>query len=89
MRNFDLAPIHTPGDPSHVKRLFDLIRPSNPKFAPAFYSKVYDTLVAPNLTEAKKVAYGARRWKVVTLDGNVIDISGTMSGGGNYVSKEQ
>ncbi|KAK6876282.1 Structural maintenance of chromosomes protein 4 [Candida tropicalis] len=87
LRNFDLAPIHTPGDPSHVKRLFDLIRPSNPKFAPAFYSKVYDTLVAPNLTEAKKVAYGARRWKVVTLDGNVIDISGTMSGGGNYVSK--
>ncbi|RCK64786.1 Structural maintenance of chromosomes protein 4 [Candida viswanathii] len=87
LRNFDLAPIRTPGDPSHVKRLFDLIQPSSAKFAPAFYSKVYDTLVAPNLTEAKKVAYGAKRWKVVTLDGNVIDISGTMSGGGNYVSK--
>ncbi|KAG7663523.1 SMC4 [[Candida] subhashii] len=87
LRNFNVAPIQTPGDPAKVKRLFDLIQPTSAKFAPAFYSKVYNTLVAPDLTEAKKVAYGAKRWKVVTLDGKVVDTSGTMSGGGNYTSK--
>lgn len=29
------------------------------------------------------IAYGAKRWRVVTLDGKIIDISGTMSGGGS------
>lgn len=87
LRNFNLAPIQTPGDPSRIKRLFDLITPTSAKFAPAFYSKLYNTLVAPNLNEAKKVAYGPKRWKVVTLDGKVVDTSGTMSGGGNYTSR--
>ncbi|CAH2350762.1 structural maintenance of chromosomes protein 4 [[Candida] railenensis] len=87
LRKFDLSPISTPGNPSTVKRLFDLIQPTNDKFKPAFYSKLYNTLVASNLQEAKQVAYGARRWKVVTMDGKVVDTSGTMSGGGNYVSK--
>ena len=81
-----MAPIQTPGDPSSIKRLFDLIQPSSSKFAPAFYSKVFNTLVAPN-ERGQKVAYGAKRWKVVTLDGKVVDTSGTMSGGGNYVSR--
>lgn len=87
LRRFDLLPITTPGNPATVKRLFDLIQPADDKFRPAFYSKVYNTLVAGNLQEAKQVAYGAKRWKVVTLDGKVVDTSGTMSGGGNYVSK--
>ena len=87
LRNYDLSPITVPGDPSKIKRLFDLIDPINPKFAPAFFSKMFNTLVAPDLNEAKKVAYGARRWKCVTLDGKVIDIAGTMSGGGNQIMK--
>ncbi|KAI5956447.1 SMC4 [Candida jiufengensis] len=87
LRNFDLSPISIPGDPSKIKRLFDLINPVNPKFAPAFYSKMFNTLVAPDLNEAKKVAYGARRCKCVTLDGKVIDVTGTMSGGGNQVMR--
>jgi structural maintenance of chromosome 4 len=87
LRKFDLSPIKTPGNPAVVKRLFDLIRPQQAKFAPAFYSKIYNTLVAPDLKEAKQVAYGAKRWKVVTLDGKVVDTSGTMSGGGNYFAK--
>ncbi|KAI5968018.1 SMC4 [Candida margitis] len=87
LRNYDLSPIAIPGDPSKIKRLFDLIDPINPKFAPAFFSKMFNTLVAPDLNEAKKVAYGARRWKCVTLDGKVIDIAGTMSGGGNQIMK--
>lgn len=87
LRNYDLSPILIPGDPSKIKRLFDLIDPINPKFAPAFFSKMFNTLVAPDLNEAKKVAYGARRWKCVTLDGKVIDIAGTMSGGGNQIMR--
>ncbi|KAK6458748.1 RecF/RecN/SMC [Scheffersomyces xylosifermentans] len=87
LRQFNLSPIQTPGNPANIKRLFDLIRPVNAKFAPAFYSKLYDTLVAPDLNEAKKAAYGAKRWKVVTLDGKVVDTSGTMSGGGSSFAK--
>ncbi|CAI5760008.1 unnamed protein product [Candida verbasci] len=87
LRKFNLSPIQTPGDPSRVKRLFDLITPTNEKFLPAFYSKMYNTLVAPDLNEAKRVAFGVKRWKVVTLDGKVVDTSGTMSGGGSRQSR--
>ncbi|CUM64798.1 uncharacterized protein PRCAT00002410001 [Priceomyces carsonii] len=87
LRQFNLSPIQTPGNSSTVKRIFDLIRPQSPKFAPAFYSKLYNTLVVSNLEEAKRVAYGPKRWKVVTLDGKVVDTSGTMSGGGNFSAK--
>lgn len=86
-KNYDLGPIRTPGDPAVVKRLFDLINPTNPKFAPAFYQKIRNCLVAPNLNVAKQVAFGVTRFRVVTLDGKVVDTSGTMSGGGNYLSK--
>ena len=71
------------GLPSNVFRLFDLIKPKDAKFAPAFYHSLRDTLVADNLQQANKLAYGQKRFKVVTLDGKVIDKSGTMSGGGN------
>ncbi|KAL6927044.1 hypothetical protein ACO0SA_004132 [Hanseniaspora valbyensis] len=74
--------------PNGVLRLFDLIQPAEKKFLPAFYSVVRDTLVSNNLSEANKVAYGGnKRFRVVTLDGKLIDISGTMSGGGRQKSK--
>lgn len=78
----DMSPIQTPED---VPRLFDLIKPRDPKFALAFYNNLYDTLVARDLAQANRIAYGARRWRVVTLDGQLIDTSGTMSGGGTRV----
>lgn len=84
LRNFNLDPIEVP---FNLKRLFDMITPQDPMFAPAFYSKLYNTLVTGTLQEAKQVAYGAKRWKVVTLDGKVVDTSGTMSGGGNSPAK--
>lgn len=85
LRKFNMNKINTP---ENVPRLFDLITPADPKFLPAFYSSMYDTLVAPNLSVANRVAFGgSRRWRVVTLDGKLVDVSGTMSGGGTRVSK--
>ena len=67
-------------------RLYDLITPSDAKFAPAFFYAVKNTLVAPSLDDATAVAFdGKRRFRVVTTDGQLIDTSGTMSGGGNKV----
>lgn len=74
--------------PENVPRLFDLIKPKEPRFAPAFYKGVGNTLVADNLDQANRIAFGSqRRWRVVTLSGQLIDSSGTMSGGGNHVAK--
>ena len=80
----DLASIQTP---ENVPRLFDLVKPKDKKFAPAFYSVMQNTLVAQDLEQANRIAYGARRWRVVTLDGQLIDVSGTMSGGGTRVAR--
>lgn len=82
LRKFNTSPIRTPED---VARLFDLIQPREEKFVPAFYSVLRDTLVSRDLAQANRVAYGKKRFRVVTLDGKLIDISGTMSGGGNHV----
>ncbi|KAF8476960.1 RecF/RecN/SMC N terminal domain-containing protein [Kalaharituber pfeilii] len=78
----DLGPINTP---ENVPRLFDLVKPRDPKFAPAFYNALRDTLVAQDLAQANRIAYGAKRWRVVTLDGQLIDLSGAMTGGGQRV----
>ncbi|CUS22533.1 LAQU0S06e00188g1_1 [Lachancea quebecensis] len=81
LRSFNINPIQTP---NNVPRLFDLVHPIDNKFKNAFYSVLRDTLVAKDLNEANRVAYGKQRFRVVTLDGKLIDLSGTMSGGGNH-----
>jgi structural maintenance of chromosome 4 len=68
--------------PENVPRLFDLVKPKETRFAHAFYKALRDTLVAKDLAQANRIAFGARRWRVVTLAGELIDSSGTMSGGG-------
>ena len=76
--------------PESVPRLFDLVTPKDPKLAPAFYQVLQNTLVAKDLTQANRIAFGGfagKRWRVVTLDGKLIDTSGTMSGGGNRVAR--
>ncbi|KAF2787302.1 condensin subunit Cut3 [Melanomma pulvis-pyrius CBS 109.77] len=80
----DLSQIDTP---ENVPRLFDLVKPKHDKFQPAFFSVLQNTLVAKDLEQANRIAYGAKRWRVVTLDGQLIDKSGTMSGGGTRVAK--
>jgi structural maintenance of chromosome 4 len=84
LRGRDLQPIQTP---ENAPRLFDLVKAKEEKFRPAFYHALQDTLVANDLAQANRIAYGAKRWRVVTLDGELIDKSGTMSGGGNTVKK--
>lgn len=73
--------------PNNTPRLFDLIRPSAANLLPAFYFALKDTLVASDLETAVKIAYQGDRavWRVVTMDGNLIDTSGAMSGGGKEV----
>ena len=69
--------------PENVPRLFDLIKPKHNRFNTAFYSVLRDTLVARDLKQANHIAYGRERWRVVTLDGKLIERSGAMTGGGN------
>ncbi|KAM0751211.1 RecF/RecN/SMC protein [Meredithblackwellia eburnea MCA 4105] len=82
----DMAPIQTP---ENAPRLFDLITVKEPKFAPCFFQLLTNTLVASDLEQGKRIAFGTpgKRFRVVTLDGQVIDTSGTMSGGGGRPMK--
>lgn len=71
--------------PENVPRLFDLIRVEDEDVLPAFYYSLQDTLAADNLDQATRIAYGQKRYRVVTLKGELIEMSGTMSGGGRTV----
>lgn len=74
--------------PEGAPRLFDLITPINFSVTPAIYLGVGNTLVAPDLETATRWAFDfGKRWRVVTVDGNLIESSGTMQGGGNSVRK--
>ncbi|PFH63266.1 hypothetical protein XA68_15900 [Ophiocordyceps unilateralis] len=84
LRSRDLSAIETP---EGAPRLFDLVKAKSDEFRPAFYHAMQDTLVANDLAQANRIAYGAKRWRVVTLQGELIDKSGTMSGGGSTVKK--
>lgn len=69
--------------PSSAQLLLDQIRPVDPQYEIAFYFVLRDVLVVPTLDVARQVAFGGTtRWRVVTLEGHVIDKSGAMSGGG-------
>jgi structural maintenance of chromosome 4 len=62
--------------------LYDLIKITDEKFKDAFYFGLKDTLVCDGIDLATKIAYGQVRHRVVTLKGELIEKSGTMSGGG-------
>ncbi|KAF4650181.1 hypothetical protein FOL47_001394, partial [Perkinsus chesapeaki] len=72
--------------PEDTKRLIDLIKPNEPKFRAGFIFGVSDTLVAKDLSQAQRVGHGeasgGRRYRVVTLDGKLVETSGVMSAGG-------
>jgi len=63
--------------PEGVPRLFDLVRVKDKSFIPVFYFALRDTLVADDLGQATRIAYGRTRHRVVTLAGQLIETSGT------------
>ena len=73
--------------PENVPRLFDLVTPNQARYAPAFFKAIGNTLVANDMDQANRIAFGRHRWRVVTLAGGVIETSGAMSGGGSQVSR--
>ena len=70
--------------PKGVPRLFDLIQLAEERFRPAFYHYLRDTLVTTNTQQATEVADGRQMFRVVmvTLGGELIETTGTMTGGG-------
>ncbi|GBE60957.1 chromosome condensation protein [Babesia ovata] len=67
--------------PPDVQYLIHLVKPSDPKYKVCFYSALRETLLAPDLEVATRVGYQQRR-RVVTLNGELIEPDGRMSGGG-------
>jgi structural maintenance of chromosome 4 len=60
-----------------------LVQPNDPKFQDAFYFALRNTLVTQNIDQATQIAYNStRRYRVVTVDGELIELSGTIAGGG-------
>ena len=73
--------------PERVPRLFDLIRVKDERVRVAFYYGLHDTLVTDDIEQGSRIAYDrnktqGRRYRVVTLKGQLFEVSGTMSGGG-------
>ncbi|VDK76121.1 unnamed protein product, partial [Onchocerca ochengi] len=69
--------------PENAPRLFDLIRVADPAVLPAFYFALRDTLIVDDITTATRIGMGGmKRYRVVTLKGEVVETSGSMTGGG-------
>ena len=67
-----------------LPRMVDLIDVKKAALKNAFWYAMRDTLVAESIESATKVGLGGdRRFRVVTLQGQLIDPSGAMTGGGN------
>ncbi|XP_034460247.1 structural maintenance of chromosomes protein 4 [Hippoglossus hippoglossus] len=76
----NMAPIRTPED---CPRLFDMVQVKDQSVRPAFYFALRDTLVAQDMDQATRMAFQKdKRWRVVTLRGQIIEMAGTMTGGG-------
>ncbi|XP_059187306.1 structural maintenance of chromosomes protein 4 isoform X2 [Centropristis striata] len=79
----NMSPIRTPED---SPRLFDMVRVKDESVRPAFYFALRDTLVAQDMEQATRMAFQKdRRWRVVTLKGQIIEMAGTMTGGGRVM----
>ncbi|KAK8878285.1 hypothetical protein M9Y10_005050 [Tritrichomonas musculus] len=76
MRNPD------PPDTELLLRKLNFDKSDKEKYMPAFYYVFRDTLVAEDLEIAKRVGLGKVRRRVVTMDGEIVDKSGLMTGGG-------
>lgn len=75
--------------PAKAQRLFDLVEPAEERLRYAFYFTLRNTLVTSDLDTAVGFAYEGNRpvHRVVTLKGDLIDTTGTLSGGGKTVRR--
>ncbi|XP_071783964.2 structural maintenance of chromosomes protein 4 isoform X1 [Centroberyx gerrardi] len=79
----NMAPIPTP---ENSPRLFDMVRVKDESVRPAFYFALRDTLVAQDMEQATRLAFQKdKRRRVVTLQGQIIEMAGTMTGGGRIM----
>ncbi|XP_077468486.1 structural maintenance of chromosomes protein 4 [Stigmatopora argus] len=79
----NMSPIRTPED---SPRLFDMVKVKDASVRPAFYFALRDTLVAKDMEQATRMAFQReKRWRVVTLKGQIIEMAGTMTGGGRVM----
>lgn len=63
--------------PENIPRLFDMVKVKDDSIRPAFYFALRDTLVAKDLEQATRVAFQKdKRWRVVTLQGQIIEQAG-------------
>ncbi|XP_017134190.1 structural maintenance of chromosomes protein 4 [Drosophila elegans] len=69
--------------PENVPRLYDLVKVEDDRVRTAFFFALRNTLVCDDLDQGTRIAYGRERFRVVTLRGEMIEMTGTMSGGGN------
>jgi len=70
--------------PYNVPRLFDLIRAKDSRFLPAFYSVLRDTLVVSSIEQANNI-FASKRSRIITLKGELVEMSGTLTGGGRHI----
>ena len=69
-----------------LARMIDLISVENGRILPAFFFAFRDTLVSEDIDTATQVGLGGldnRRYRVVTLAGQIVEPSGAITGGGN------
>lgn len=79
--NVDRSRLHNFSSPdTKAVRLFDQLTISDDKFKEAFYFAFQDTLFTDRIEDARRIAFGASRFRVVTKDGNILDPSGEMRG---------
>uniref|UniRef100_A0AC34GQN4 Structural maintenance of chromosomes protein n=1 Tax=Panagrolaimus sp. ES5 TaxID=591445 RepID=A0AC34GQN4_9BILA len=77
----DMKSIRTP---MNYPRLFDLVKPTKPEYAIAFYFALRNTIVCDDIIKAREASnLNGEKWRVVTLDADVVETSGTLTGGGS------
>ncbi|CAG9311751.1 unnamed protein product [Blepharisma stoltei] len=73
------APFESPD--ARALRLFDIIKFDDINLEAAFYYAMSDTLVTETMDDARRIAFGGqKRYRVVTLTGEIINPSGEMQG---------
>ena len=70
--------------------VYDVIKPNDEKYQKAVAYAVGDAVLCDTLDEARQLAYhsgGGERYKVVTIDGSLINKAGLMTGGSSNVER--